>query len=72
VRSGLGPGRNTLAELEVSEVPPAAPRIGDELKHFLDGLKADGTYDPKPLQIRGTIWEIVARIAQSCGLECES
>jgi hypothetical protein len=42
-----------------------APRIGDDLNHFLDGVMADGTYDPKPLQIRGTIREIVARIAQA-------
>jgi hypothetical protein len=44
-------------------------KITADLHQFLDGVAADGTYDPKSIQIPGTIDEILARIAQAYGLK---
>jgi len=42
-------------------------KIADDLNQFLSGVAADGSYDPKPFQIPGTITEILGRIAQAYG-----
>lgn len=46
-----------------------AAKIAADLSQFLDGVAADGTYDPKSLQIPGTLEEILVRIAQAYGLK---
>lgn len=46
-----------------------ATKIAADLSEFLDGMAADGTYDPKSLQIPSTLDEILGRIAQAYGLE---
>lgn len=43
-------------------------KIANDLNQFLSGVAADGTYDPKPLQIPGTVTEILGRIARAYGL----
>ncbi len=45
-----------------------ATRIRDDLTQFLDGIGADGSQDPKALQISGTTRELLARIAKAYGL----
>ncbi|MHB8815493.1 MAG: hypothetical protein ACYDAE_19820 [Steroidobacteraceae bacterium] len=45
-----------------------ATRIRDDLAQFLDGVGADGSHDPKALQISGTTDEILARIARAYGV----
>lgn len=44
-------------------------KIAADLNQFLEGVAADGTYDPKTLQIPGTTDEILARITQAYGLK---
>lgn len=46
-----------------------AAKIAADLNQFLDGVATDGTYDPKSIQIPGTLDEILARIAQAYGLQ---
>jgi hypothetical protein len=45
------------------------PKIAADLKQFLDGVGADGTYDPKSIQVPGTLAEILARIGQAYGAQ---
>lgn len=45
-----------------------ATRIRNDLAQFLDGVGADGSHDPKAMQIPGTTNEILARIARAYGL----
>jgi hypothetical protein len=42
--------------------------IRNDLAQFLAGVRADGSYDPRTLQISGTTSEIVDRIAKAYGL----
>lgn len=42
--------------------------IRDDLARFLAGVRADGGYDPRALQISGTTDEILTRIAEAYGL----
>jgi hypothetical protein len=48
---------------------PLAPKIGEELNRFLDGLAADRSIDPKSLKLNTTVAEIVERIAQAYELK---
>jgi hypothetical protein len=45
-----------------------APRIEQDLNHFLDGIEADRTIDPKSLGINSSVAEIAERIARAYGL----
>lgn len=45
-----------------------ATRIRDDLARFLSSVLADEGYDPRALQMSGTIKEILARIAKAYGL----
>jgi hypothetical protein len=46
-----------------------AAKIAADLNQFLEGVAADGSYDPKALQIAGALEEILARIARAYGLK---
>jgi len=46
-----------------------AEKLAADLSLFLDGVAADGTYDPKSIQIPGTLAQILARIARTYGLQ---
>ena len=48
---------------------PLAERIAGDLNRFLDGVVADGSLDPKSLNLNNTIAEIVQRIAQAYELK---
>ncbi len=48
---------------------PLAERIASDLNRFLDGVVADGSLDPKSLNLDNTIAEIVQRIAQAYELK---
>ena len=55
-----------LSQLLTSESDiQLAPRIRDDLAQFLGGIRADGGYDPRALQISGTTDEILSRIAKA-------
>lgn len=45
-----------------------AKTVANDLSQFLQSVAADGTYDPKSLQITATTKEILGRIAQAYGL----
>ena len=45
-----------------------APRIAQDLNRFLDGIEADGTIDPKSIEVNSSVAELVGRIAQAYGL----
>ena len=45
-----------------------APRIEQDLNHFLDGIESDRTIDPKSLGINSSVAEIAERIARAYGL----
>ena len=45
-----------------------AAKLATDLSQFLVGVADDGTYDPKSIQVPGTLEEILARIAQAYGL----
>jgi hypothetical protein len=46
-----------------------ATKIASDLNDFLQGVAADGTYDPKSLEVGGTLEEILARIAHAYGMK---
>nr|WP_298718614.1 hypothetical protein [uncultured Steroidobacter sp.] len=53
------------AELRIS----VATRIAEDLRRFLDGIAADGSYDPRAIQIDLASAEIIDRIRQAYLLE---
>jgi hypothetical protein len=55
-----------LAQLLAPEVrAPVGPRIADDLNRFLVALTADGTYDPRQLDIRLSITEVAERVGRA-------
>lgn len=58
-----------LSQLLTSESRiESSSAIRNDLAQFLAGVRADGSYDPRSLQIPGTTGEIVGRIAKAYGL----
>lgn len=45
------------------------PKLAADLKQFLDGVAADGTYDPKAIQVPAALAEILARIGRAYSVQ---
>jgi len=51
---------------------PLAPKIGNDLRRFLDCMTSDASIDPKALQLGDvTVAELAMRIAQAYGLDLQ-